>query len=125
MRAAVAMAAFGLAGCNISGGVSNDAGTANLTLTNTATPPPAPPPESPLVGRWADVGSSCASPVEIFGNGTFRAVDGSRGHWRYQGNQLTITVGARVYSFRVLSLTRDRIDTIDAQGQRGASVRCS
>jgi hypothetical protein len=125
VRSAFIFAAFALAGCGIPGDISNNAATENLSLTKGPAPtPPAPQPESPLVGRWADVGTSCASPVEIFGNGTFRAVDGSRGHWRYEGNQLTITVGARVYSFRVLSLTRDRLDTIDAQGQRGASVRC-
>jgi hypothetical protein len=81
-------------------------------------------PDSPLVGRWADVGASCANPVEIFGNGTFRAVDGSRGHWRSEGDRLTVNIGARVYNFRLLSVTRDRIETIDGEGQRGSSVRC-
>lgn len=127
MRAGMAAAALlVLAGCDaIDGNTMAAAPASNKSAGNSAAAqaPPAAP-ESPLVGRWADVGSSCARPVEIFGNGTFRAVDGSRGHWRYEGDRLTITVGARVYNFQVLSLSRDRIETIDGDGQRGASVRC-
>lgn len=126
MKAGVAIAVLALAGCNLPDVPQDNETTTNRTAANASTTarPPSPVAESPLVGRWADVGASCANPVEIFGNGTFRAVDGSRGHWRHEGNQLTINVGTRVYSFRILSLTRDRIETIDADGQRGASVRC-
>lgn len=126
MRAGIAAAALlALAGCDAIDGNSTAAPpAANRSTGNITAPAQRAAPASPLVGRWADVGSSCANPVEIFGNGTFRAVDGSRGHWRYEGDRLTITVGARVYNFQVLSLTRDRIETIDGDGQRGASVRC-
>lgn len=129
MRAGIAAALLVLAGCDAIGGDrGNGTAPVNPPAGNDSASAPAPPtvPEtlSPLVGRWADVGSSCARPVEIFDNGTFRAVDGSRGHWRYEGDRLTINVGARVFRFQVLSLTRDRIETVDAQGQRGASVRC-
>ena len=126
MRAGMAAAALlVLAGCDaIDGNTTAPPPAANQSAGDRTTPAPPATPASPLVGRWADVGSSCANPVEIFGNGTFRAVDGSRGHWRHEGDRLTITVGARVYNFQVLSLTRDRIETIDGDGQRGASVRC-
>jgi len=126
MKAGVAIAILALAGCNMPGVPEGNGSPTNRVATNAsaAAPPPGPAAESPLVGRWADVGASCANPVEIFANGTFRAVDGSRGHWRYEGDRLTINVGARVYTFQVLSVTRDRIETIDGDGQRGASVRC-
>lgn len=126
MKAGVAIAILTLAGCDMPGVPEGNESATNHAAANAsaAARPPVPESQSLLVGRWADVGASCANPVEIFGNGTFRAVDGSRGHWRYEGDRLTINVGARVYSFQVLSLTRDRIETIDAQGQRGASVRC-
>ncbi len=127
MRATVAMALLALAGCGAPGAERNEGGASNLSTTNGNAPasPPAPVAESPLVGRWADLSSSCATPVEIFGNGTFRAVDGSRGHWRHERDQLRITVGARVFNFRLVSVTRDRIVTIDDNGQRGESVRCN
>jgi hypothetical protein len=127
MRGGLAIGLLTLAaGCVPSGGDSgNRAASVNrTTASNGVTPASAPVPDSPLVGRWADVGASCANPVEIFGNGTFRAVDGSRGHWRSEGDRLTVNIGARVYNFRLLSVTRDRIETIDGEGQRGSSVRC-
>ena len=126
MRAVAAMFALAVAACGASGDVVNNAGVANTATTNAATPPVSsgPAPESPLVGRWADISSSCATPVEIFGNGTFRAVDGSRGHWRLESNRLTINIGARVFSFQLVSVTRDRMVVTDANNQRGESVRC-
>lgn len=122
MRTVFAFALMALAGCEVVA-PSNNSGPANLAQMNQQTPH-APVAESPLVGRWADVGASCARPVEIFGNGIFRAVDGSRGHWRQEGDRLRINVGERVYNFQLVSVTRDRIDVIDGNGQRGASVRC-
>jgi len=126
MRAPLAIVMLALSGCVPSGGdPGNEAAPVNRTAGDNSTAPARNvAPESPLVGRWADTSGSCANPVEIFGNGTFRAVDGSRGHWRYEGGRLTINVGARVYNFRVLSVTRDRIETIDGDGERGTSVRC-
>lgn len=126
-RAAILCAAIALAGCEATlGNAAEGTAPANRSIDNGSAQAPAlpAPPPSPLVGRWADISSSCENPVEIFANGTFRAVDGSRGHWRADGDRLTINVGARVFSFRVLSVTRDRIVTEDAQGQRGESVRC-
>jgi hypothetical protein len=125
VRGLVAIFLPALAGCVPSDDQRrNEVAPANRTAGNNVAPVRHVAPDYPVVGRWADVGASCATPVEIFGNGTFRAVDGSRGHWRYEGDQLTFTVGERVYRFRLLSLTRDRIETIDGNGQRGSSVRC-
>jgi hypothetical protein len=122
MRGFAAIALLALAGCVPPGAPGND------SRTNRPAPAPAPAPSpvaaSPLVGRWADAGASCTNAVEIFGNGVFRAVDGSRGHWRVEGDRLRINVGERVYNFQLVSVTRDRIDVIDGNGQRGASVRC-
>ena len=121
MRGVAAIALLALAGCIPP--VAPDNG--NMTANRRApAPAPSPAAASPLVGRWADVGASCATPVEIFGNGIFRAVDGSRGHWRVAGDRLRIDVGERVYNFQLVSVTRERIDVIDGNGQRGASVRC-
>ena len=127
MRARIALFLLALAGCRPLDVDRGNVGTpTNQASVNASAPVPVPAAaaESPLVGRWADVGASCTNPVEIFGNGTFRAVDGSRGHWRVEGNRLLINVGARVFNFQLVSVTRDRLDVIDGNGQRGASVRC-
>lgn len=124
MRFASAVLLLALAGCDMAGIDRNDGG-ANLSTGNSDTPAPPPPAAiSPVVGRWADISTSCATPVELFGNGTFRAADGSRGHWRIEGDRLTITIAERVFNFRLVSVTRDRIVTVDDNGQRGESVRC-
>ena len=87
--------------------------------------PPARRAVSPLVGRWADSAPQCARPIEIFGNGTVRASDGSRGHWRLEGNRLTLQPGPAAPSiFTLVSITRDRVVLIDGNGQRGESIRC-
>jgi len=125
MRVGIIGILLALAGCNPPDG-NRAEDTANLSLVNRATPapPPSPVPESPLVGRWADSAPECARPIEIFSNGTVRASDGSRGHWRYEGNRLTFNLGRRTFDFTIVSVTRDRVVLIDANGQRGESVRC-
>ncbi len=127
MMRRIAIVLLALSGCGPTGGApGNVAGPANQVSVNDSVPAPVPnvAPQSPLVGRWADVGASCENPVEIFSNGTFRAVDGSRGHWRVEGDRLRINVGTRIFNFQLISVTRDRLDVIDGNGQRGASVRC-
>ncbi len=127
MRAGIVGLLLALAGCNAPGG-NQTSGSApvNQSAGNNVTPAPAPRPAADmrLVGRWADTQPQCARPLEMFSNGTVRASDGSRGHWRLERDRLTFNLGARTFVFTLLSVTSDRVTLIDANGQRGESVRC-
>ena len=120
------LAALALAGC-VPPGIDrgNEVAPANQAVAPRV---PAPAqntvPVSPLVGRWADSPAECANPVEIFSNGTVRASDGSRGHWRLEGDRLTFNLGNRSFAFTITSMARDRVFLIDANGERSESVRC-
>lgn len=126
MRLAAGLALLLLAGCTPPGGSQADSGGANRSATNRAAAAPAPDPiaSSPLVGRWADDPGACTRPIEIFGNGTVRASDGTRGHWRLAGDRLTFILGQRTFAFTLVSVTRDRVVLIDSNNQRGESIRC-
>lgn len=127
MRVWLVITLLALPACVPAGGDrGNEAAPANQSAGNASRP--APPqntvPESPLVGRWADTPAECTNPIEIFGNGTVRASDGSRGHWRREGDRLTFNLGNRSFAFTITSMARDRIGLIDPNGERSESVRC-
>lgn len=76
-----------------------------------------------LVGRWGDEGS-CASMIEFFENGTFRAANGGRGNWRIEGDRLVFSGQGRAITLRLRVLSRDVVIGTDASGNSGRSQRC-
>ena len=78
---------------------------------------------SMLVGRWGDNGN-CAQVIEFFANGTFQAPNGGRGNWRLVGDRLTLSAGSRNVSWRVQSISAQRIVARDSSGQMTMSIRC-
>lgn len=125
MRALVSVASLIISGCNAPSVNQNNGSATNLSLTNVAVPAPQPNvAASPLVGRWGDNGD-CSRPIELFANGTYRAGDGTRGHWTLDGQQLTLVAGARRVVVQLVSVTQDRVVILNANGQRGESVRCA
>ena len=83
------------------------------------------PPVDPayLVGRWGDEGS-CASMIEFFRDGTFRAANGGRGNWRIEGDRLIFSGQGRTITLRLRILSQDVVIGTDANGNNGRSQRC-
>jgi hypothetical protein len=78
---------------------------------------------SMIVGRWGDNGN-CAQVIQFMANGTFRAPNGGQGNWRLAGDRLTMFAGARSATFRLRSVTPQRIVAEDSSGQLSQSTRC-
>jgi hypothetical protein len=76
-----------------------------------------------LVGRWGDEGS-CASMIEFFPNGTFRAANGGRGNWRIEGDRLIFSGAGRAITLRLRIISQDVVIGTDANGAGGRSQRC-
>ena len=142
-----AAALAGLAGCNRTGGASNNA-SANVSNPTTGNSAAAKPTDAAsgggnqaapqtaaatstgavqldrtyMLGRWTDNGD-CSNAMEFRQDGGFTTANGAQGLWNLEADRLTMSGGSTL-TIRVTPIDQNTITVINTDGSLGRSTRC-
>jgi hypothetical protein len=94
--------------------------------TDQAERPPAPAvntrsDEEALVGRWGEQG--CAEVIQLHRGGEFE-LNGERGFWMLEGDQLTLTTGGQQQAYTLSWQSAGVLRVVDEEGAVETFVRC-